>query len=109
MGTVVNISRAKFSVGDLIHHRLFGYRGVIVNFDQKYMATEEWYEAVAKSRPPKDKPWYHVIVHGSVHSTYVAEQNLEPDENVEPINHPMLDHFFSRFENGKYISKTVVH
>ena len=29
---------------------------------------------------PKDKPWYHVLVHGKNISTYVAEQNLEADE-----------------------------
>jgi hemimethylated DNA binding protein len=34
---------------------------------------------MAKSRPPKDKPWYHVQITGGygVPQTYVAEQNLE--------------------------------
>ncbi len=104
MGTVTNISRAQFGIGDLVHHRLFHYRGVIVDVDPNFQSTEEWYEAVARSRPPKDKPWYHVLVHGAEHSTYVAEQNLEPDDSDTPIKHPMLEHFFSRFENGKYVS-----
>ncbi len=103
MGTVTNISRVKFSVGELIHHRLFGYRGVIIDVDQNFQASEEWYEAVAKSRPPKNRPWYHVLVHQSEASTYVAEQNLEPDDSVEPIDHPMLENFFSKFDNGRYI------
>ena len=103
MGTVTNISRVKFSVGELIHHRLFGYRGVIIDVDQNFQASEEWYEAVAKSRPPKNKPWYHVLVHQSEASTYVAEQNLEPDDSVDPIDHPMLENFFSKFDNGRYI------
>ncbi len=103
MGTVTNISRVKFSVGELIHHRLFGYRGVIIDVDQNFQASEEWYEAVAKSRPPKNRPWYHVLVHQSEQSTYVAEQNLEPDDSVEPIDHPMLENFFSKFDNGRYI------
>jgi len=102
MGTVTNITRVKFSVGDLIHHRLFDYRGVIVDVDRKCRATDEWYEHVAKSRPPKNKPWYHVLVHGSAHSTYVAEQNLEPDDSSEPIDHPLLERFFSKLENGRY-------
>ena len=102
MGTVTNITRLKFSVGELVHHRLFDYRGVIVDVDRNYQGTEEWYEAVAKSRPPKNRPWYHVLVHGKEHSTYVAERNLQPDDSVEPINHPLLEHFFSKFENGKY-------
>ena len=85
-------------------HRLFEYRGVIVDVDPNFQSTEEWYELVAKSLPPKDKPWYHVLVHESMHSTYVAERNLELDESAIPIKHPMLEHFFSRFENGRYIS-----
>jgi heat shock protein HspQ len=103
MGTVTNISRAKFSVGDVIHHRLFDYRGVIVDVDASFQSTEEWYETVARSRPPKDKPWYHVLVHLGAHTTYVAEQNLEHDASAEPISHPMLEQFFSGFEGGRYV------
>jgi heat shock protein HspQ len=102
MGNVTNITQVKFSVGELVHHRLFGYRGVIVDVDQNFQATEEWYEVVAKSRPPKNKPWYHVLVHESDHSTYVAEQNLETDDELEPIIHPMVEHFFSSFDHGRY-------
>lgn len=103
MGTVSNIVTVKFSIGELVHHRLFDYRGVIVDVDRNFQATEEWYVLVARSRPPKNKPWYHVLVHGSDHSTYVAEQNLEADEIGEPISHPMTDHFFANFENGRYL------
>ena len=102
MGTVTNISRAKFSIGDLVHHQRFDYRGVVVDVDATFQSTQEWYETVARSRPPKDKPWYHVLVHGSAHSTYVAEKNLERDPGAEPIAHPMLAHYFARFENGRY-------
>lgn len=97
-------AQARFSVGELIQHRLFGYRGVVVDVDPTFQATEEWYETVARSRPPKDKPWYHVLVHGGLHTTYVAERNLEPDALAAPIEHPLLDAFFSRFENGRYLS-----
>ncbi len=104
MGTVTNISSARFAVGDLVHHRLFDYRGVIVDVDPDFQLTEEWYEAVAQSRPPKDKPWYHVLVHEAAHATYVAERNLESDDSESPIKHPMLKRLFSRFENGRYVS-----
>ena len=102
MGIVMSITKVKFSIGELVHHRLFDYRGVIVDVDQSFQATDEWYEAMAKSQPPKNKPWYHILVHGSDHATYVAEQNLEPDKNIQPIAHPMIEHFFSRFSQGKY-------
>ena len=103
MGTVTNITKVEFSVGELVHHRLFDYRGVIVDVDQDFQATDEWYEAVAKSRPPKNKPWYHVLVHESDRSTYVAEQNLEPDKILKPIKHPMVEHFFTEFRGGRYV------
>ena len=103
MGTVTNITNAKFSVGDLIHHRLFGYRGVITDVDQNFQLTDDWYEQVAKSRPPKSEPWYNVLVHGSIHSTYVAEQNLKADDILEPISHPQLKQFFSKLKTGRYI------
>ena len=102
MGSVSHITRTRFAVGELIHHRLFDYRGVIVDVDRDFQGTEEWYQNVARSRPPKDKPWYHVLVHGSDHSTYVAERNLEADASLEPIQHPELARFFSHFDNGRY-------
>lgn len=103
MGTVTSINRAKYSIGDLIHHRLFEYRGVIVDVDPTFGMTEEWYEAVARTRPPKNRPWYHVLVDGSTHATYVAERNLERDSTSEPIRHPLVSDYFSGFENGRYV------
>jgi heat shock protein HspQ len=102
VGEVIPIHRARFSVGELIHHRLFDYRGVIFDVDPKFQLSEEWYETVARSRPPKDEPWYHVLVHGTDNATYVAERNLERDTLGEPIIHPLLDEYFTRFENGRY-------
>lgn len=96
---------AKFSVGELIHHRLFDYRGVIVDVDPEFQGTEEWYEQVAGSQPPKDQPWYHVLVHNATHNTYVAERNLESDASVEPISHPYIDLVFDSFEKGVYVKK----
>ena len=102
MGTVTQFRRAKFALGELVCHKLFDYRGVVVDVDATFRSTDEWYETVAKSRPPKDKPWYHVLVHGAEHSTYVAEQNLERDESGAPIEHPMVAEFFDHFDAGRY-------
>ena len=38
---------------------------------------------------------------GALHTTYVAERNLETDETGDPVRHPLLDHFFARFENHR--------
>jgi heat shock protein HspQ len=100
---------ARFSPGDLIHHRLFDYRGVIVDVDPRMMLSDEWYETVARSRPPKDQPWYRVLVHNSANETYVAERNLELDASEEPVRHPMLDTYFSSFNDGRYVSAERVN
>ncbi|MGA7982007.1 MAG: heat shock protein HspQ [Chromatiaceae bacterium] len=94
--------QAKFHIGQLVHHRLFDYRGVVVDVDPIFQGSDDWYETVARSRPPKDRPWYKVLVHDAAHETYVAERNLEPDSSPEPIHHPRLAEFFSRLEGGRY-------
>jgi len=96
------MKQAKFSIGQCIKHRLFDYRGVIVDVDAEFLGSDEWYDDVERSRPPKDEPWYHVLVHDADNETYVAERNLEQDQTYEPVNHPLLNEFFSGFEQGIY-------
>jgi len=100
---------AKFRVGALIHHKMFDYRGVVVDVDATFDGTSEWYDTMARSRPPKDEPWYHVLVHEAEHSTYVAERNLEPDRTGEPIAHPVLDQFFAELRDGFYVGHHTSH
>ena len=94
--------RNKFQPGQVIQHKLFDYHGVVVSTDQTFQLTEQWYEEVARSRPPKDQPWYHVLVHGAGQTTYVAEQNLELCPHGKPVEHPLLDRFFDKFSDGFY-------
>ena len=75
--------------------------------DEVFKGSEEWYAIVARSRPPKDRPWYHVLVHDSSDRTYVAERNLEPDKSDEPINHPEIYDFFSDLVEGLYLPKSI--
>ena len=98
MGTI----NARFNVGQLVEHSLFNYRGVVIDVDPVFQNDDEWYEQVALSRPPKDKPWYRVLVHNAVHETYVAERNLRADNTAEAINHPMVNIYFDEFSNGRY-------
>ena len=101
--------RAKFAPGQLIQHLRFGYRGVIADVDPTFQLSNEWYEEVARSRPPREKPWYHVLVHDSDVITYVAERHLERDPSQEPIRHPVLSEFFDEFRDGRYSSSRSVN
>lgn len=93
---------AKFSIGEVVYHERFEYRGVVVDVDATYQGTEEWYHEVARSKPPREQPWYHVLVHQGDHTTYVAERHLSLDESDAPIEHPLLGDFFDSFEDGRY-------
>lgn len=91
-------------VGQLITHKLFNYRGVIVDVDPCFMGSEQWYREMALTRPPRNRPWYRVLVHDATHETYVAERNLRNDDSAEPVNHPLLDSYFVDFRDGFYVS-----
>lgn len=97
------MQEAKFAIGQIITHKLFNYRGVIIDVDFKFLGSEEWYQKVARSKPPKDQPWYHVLVDNSIQQTYVAERNLEVSEVLTPVSHPAVESYFSSLENGLYV------
>ena len=82
-----SVMNARFFVGQIVEHNKAGYRGVIFGVDQVFSLSEEWYEQVARSRPPKDRPWYHVLVDGAEHSTYVAERHLVVSELLLSLIH----------------------
>jgi len=92
--------RGGFHIGQIVMHRRFGYRGVIYDVDPRFMLSDEWYDRVALSRPPRDCPWYHVLVDNLDQTTYVAERNLESATDRDPIRHPLIESYFGLF-NGK--------
>ena len=98
----MSTSEALFSVGQLVHHKTFDYRGVIVDVDPEFHGTEDWYKTMASSKPPKDTPWYHVLVDDSELRTYVAQRNLEPDVSPDPIQHPDVRMHFSALTDDGY-------
>ena len=100
---------ATFSVGQLVWHRLFHYRGVVFDVDPVFLGSEEWYEQMARSRPPKDEPWYRVLVHNAVHQTYVAERNLDQDDSGERIQNPAIEALFSDFDGVRYTSRACLN
>jgi len=98
--------KAKFKIGQIVHHKLFDYSGVVFDIDPFFQSSDEWNEQVAKSRPPKNKPWYHVLVHTTEHTTYVAEQNLDLEEHPKSIQHPLINSLFAKFDGSQYHLKS---
>jgi len=92
----------KFKIGEIVHHHKFGYRGVIFDIDLTFSLSDEWYEQVARSRPPKQQPWYRVLVHNSDHETYVAERHLAADTKGGKVDNPHISLFFDSFHGDHY-------
>ncbi|NQZ56211.1 MAG: heat shock protein HspQ [Lentisphaeraceae bacterium] len=91
-----------FNIGDMIRHKRYGYRGVIVAADPCCQAEESWYLA-NRTQPATDQPWYHVLVHNTLGVTYPAQSNLELDTSDQLISHPLLHMYFNSFHNGHYL------
>jgi heat shock protein HspQ len=99
-----------FQPGQIIHHVRYGYRGVVIGFDPTCKAEDDWYEYQTKGkgyRPRKAQPWYHVLVDGAAHQTYVAQQNLKPGDGSRPIDHPMVARTFATFLDGCYYKENL--
>ena len=104
--------KAKFSIGEVVRHRMHPFRGVIFDVDPTFDNTEEWWESIPEqSRPSKDQPFYHLLAENdtSYYIAYVSEQNLLRDDSGEPIGHPEVKSFFGSHENGKYDSNDRLH
>ena len=103
------IQKAKFSIGDIVKHKHFEFRGVIYDVDFEFNNSEEWYQSIPKNvRPRKDQPFYHLLAEAPSQPSYVAyvsQQNLLVDESDDPVTHPLLEEMFEGIKNGKYISK----
>ena len=96
---------AKYTIGQVVKHRLFSFRGVIFDIDPVFNNTEEWWQAIpAEIRPRKDQPFYHLFAENAEteYVAYVSEQNLLPDTSDKPIRHPRVAEVFVRDDDGAY-------
>jgi heat shock protein HspQ len=99
---------AKFSIGQIVRHRIFPFRGVVFDVDPVFNNTEEWWQAIPEDvRPSKDQPYYHLLAENaeSEYIAYVSEQNLLLDDSGEPLRHPQISEFFSGRDGDIYVSR----
>jgi heat shock protein HspQ len=96
---------AKFSIGQIVRHKLFPFRGVVFDVDPEFSNTEDWLEAIPEAiRPSRDQPFYHLLAENSDshYVAYVSEQNLLADETGEPVDHPEISVMFVPGDEGGY-------
>jgi len=99
------VATARFTIGDVVRHRLFDFRGVIFDVDPVFANSEEWYQAIPEDiRPAKDQPYYHLLAENAESSyiAYVSQQNLLSDDHGGPVEHPAIGDMFEGFSKGRY-------
>jgi len=98
-------TRARFSIGDVVRHRLYDFRGVVFDIDPVFANSEEWYQSIpAEVRPAREQPYYHLLAENgeSSYVAYVSQQNLVGDGESGPVEHPSLAEMFDEFADGRY-------
>ena len=100
---------ARFTIGDVVRHRTFDFRGVIFDVDPVFANSEDWYHSIPeKIRPRRDQPFYHLLAESDEgdYVAYVSQQNLIADSIAGPVSHPDVHQYFEHFENGRYRMRT---
>jgi heat shock protein HspQ len=76
----------KFALGDVVQHRHFGFRGVVVAWDPEPAVDVSMWDGLQHIKDPHEFPFYHVIPDpndcieafgGERSLRYVCEENLE--------------------------------
>ena len=105
----MNEKQAKFSIGDIVKHKYFNFRGVIYDVDFEFNNSEEWYRSIPKDvRPRKDQPFYHLLAENNeiTYEAYVSEQNLITDNSGEPVQPPLVNEIFSKKKGSVYYKRS---
>jgi heat shock protein HspQ len=109
--SIKQVREAKFALGQIVKHRVHGFRGVIHDVDPEFANTEAWYQAIPKEvRPAKEQPFYHLFAVGEAgpYEAYVSEQNLLADAESGPVTHPMVERLFSGLRGDRYIGNRTL-
>lgn len=96
----------RYDIGNVIEHKRYGYRGVIMGYTATCEASPSWVSMMnvgALERGP-DQPFYHVLVDSrdrpGGQTTYVAEENIMIRPWCE-ISHPLINKYFISTTEGE--------
>ncbi|XP_021246392.1 uncharacterized protein LOC110395819 isoform X1 [Numida meleagris] len=98
----------QFSVGQVIVHKRFGYLGVIVGWDVKAKAPEEWLQ---HKYPPEKQdiihtPHYRILINNASgfgkSTAYIPEEEITLTVGLE-VHHPDVKVYFCGYDGSKYI------
>ncbi|GFQ76288.1 f-box only protein 21 [Trichonephila clavata] len=99
-----------YRIGQVVAHKKWKYRGVIVGWDEVAKAPPEWLDQMHGKDNYKWRkmPNYSILVDTrdrlSPQLTYVPQVNIELITNTKII-HPLLDDHFESFDGAQYIPR----
>ncbi|XP_064614732.1 uncharacterized protein LOC135478946 [Liolophura sinensis] len=103
-------AHVKYRVGQVIKHKIWGYRGVIIAWDTEAKAPAQW---LSEMHPKNKKHWrnmpnYAILVDTrdriNAQMTYVPEENIQVIINTK-IFHPNLDEYFEAWDGAQYLAR----
>ncbi|XP_045615384.1 uncharacterized protein [Procambarus clarkii] len=97
----------KWRIGQVVKHNLWGYKAVIIGWDPKSKAPEEWISKMHQDNKHwKEQPNYALLVdtgdREAAQITYVPQENISPILNHE-VKHPDLNQYFDFYDGAQYI------
>jgi hemimethylated DNA binding protein len=95
------VGQPTFSTGQVVASQRWGFRAVVVDFDLSCKAPEAWRRKKGGGAR-LDQPWYHLFVDGSDQVAYAPEDSLDLESPPQAVKHPLMEHFFDHYANGKY-------
>ena len=103
-----------FNSGQVLRHRRYHYRGVILGqVEPTCNMSEAWIRQMGVDQLPRGRlqPWYHVLVdqrdRPGPQQCYVCHDSIELSP-VGPIDHPEVRHVFGSYDakRGRYLDRS---
>lgn len=99
----------QFRVGQVVRHAKWGYRGVIIGWDETARAPASWLNEMHKDNPAwRGQPNYAILVdtrdRPAPQITYVPQENIEVMKHTA-ILHPNTEDYFETFDGSQYLAR----
>uniref|UniRef100_A0A914D039 Hemimethylated DNA-binding domain-containing protein n=1 Tax=Acrobeloides nanus TaxID=290746 RepID=A0A914D039_9BILA len=95
----------EYKIGQVLRHKIHGYRAVIVGWDEKAKAPEWWLEKAHKGNEEwRNSPNYMILI--DTRDRLVAQIGYVVEENIilskGKVIHPLVNRYFESFDGTCY-------
>ncbi|XP_038078843.1 F-box only protein 21-like isoform X2 [Patiria miniata] len=99
--------KVKYRIGQVIRHKTWGYRGVIVGWDERAKAPEDWIKQMHGIHK-LDQPFYVLLTDARDYAAamvYIPESDCEILSIHTEIVHPEVQDYFEKFDGTRYLAR----